>query len=107
MKAKPLKMADGSYAPCEPTEATHVQLNMPGPIPSRIIPVQVKGPRKGLPNWTWNGDVDKPTLKPSIRSFISPKEIRCHSSVSDGQVQFLSDCTHEFAGQTLDLLDVE
>ena len=31
----------------------------------------------------------------------------CHSFVNDGQVQFLDDCTHELAGQTLLLLDVE
>ncbi|WP_019573378.1 DUF6527 family protein [Curvibacter lanceolatus] len=28
---------------------------------------------------------------------------RCHSFVTDGRIQFLSDCTHELAGQTVDL----
>jgi hypothetical protein len=31
----------------------------------------------------------------------------CHTWINDGKVQFLGDCTHEFAGQTLDLLDVD
>jgi hypothetical protein len=29
----------------------------------------------------------------------------CHSFVTDGRIQFLSDCTHELAGQTVDLPD--
>jgi hypothetical protein len=27
--------------------------------------------------------------------------------VNDGKIRFLGDCTHEFAGQTMDLLDIE
>lgn len=30
---------------------------------------------------------------------------RCHSFVRDGQVQFLADCTHPLAGQTVPLED--
>lgn len=29
----------------------------------------------------------------------------CHSFVTDGRIQFLSDCTHALAGQTVDLPD--
>lgn len=29
----------------------------------------------------------------------------CHSFVTDGKIQFLSDCTHELAGQTVELPD--
>jgi len=28
---------------------------------------------------------------------------RCHSFVTDGQIQFLGDCTHALAGQTVPL----
>jgi hypothetical protein len=28
---------------------------------------------------------------------------RCHTFITDGTVQFLSDCSHALAGQTLDL----
>ena len=28
---------------------------------------------------------------------------RCHSYVKDGQIQFLNDCSHVLAGQTVDL----
>lgn len=69
------------------------------------------------PRWDWNGDRDKPTLSPSVHVhpihdvddedgtvFETP---RCHVFIVDGQIQFLSDCTHAFAGQTVDMVDVE
>ena len=28
----------------------------------------------------------------------------CHSFVTDGRIQFLADCTHELAGQTVDMV---
>jgi hypothetical protein len=31
----------------------------------------------------------------------------CHSFVTDGIVEFLTDCTHDSAGKILDLLDVD
>lgn len=110
MKAAPLKLIEGTYHPCSVDEATHVRLCMPCPISDRIIPVITKGDRKGTPCWTWNGDIEKPTLKPSILTrleYYNQKAIVCHSFVNDGKVQFLGDCTHDNAGQTLDLLDVD
>ena len=71
------------------------------------------------PRWGWNGDVDKPTFTPSIlvRYPSNPnateefKEWRaervCHSFVTAGRIQFLSDCTHALAGQTVDLPEWE
>lgn len=37
--------------------------------------------------------------------FASRFGIRCHSFVNDGRIQFLTDCTHSLAGQTVDLPD--
>jgi hypothetical protein len=105
MKAKPYKIANGKYLPCEASEADHVLLHMPGPLWCRRIPVIQRGKREGTGCWTWNGDTEKPTLKPSILSRAG--EHRCHSFVNDGKVIFLSDCSHEFAGKTMDLLEVE
>ena len=107
MKAKPLKRTDTGYVGCSIEEVELVQLNIPGPISTRIIPVILSGPRKGTGNWSWNGDVDKPTLKPSILTDNGEGGIRCHSFVNDGMVKFLADCSHEFAGQTLPLFDVD
>jgi len=105
MKARPCKQVEGGMKHCEPAEATHVWLHMPGPFPYRLLPVITSGSRRETPCWTWNGDVERPTLKPSIRS-TDGKTI-CHSWVNDGQVQFLADSTHELAGKTMALLDVE
>jgi hypothetical protein len=109
MKARPLKLQGHTYTPCEPDEATHIALNLPGPLPNRILPVIQHGPRTGTPCWTWNGSIDAPTVKPSVlsRGGDAKGDHVCHSFINNGQVQFLADCSHEFAGQTLDLLDVE
>lgn len=75
----------------------------------------------GGPRWGYNGDPDKPTFTPSIlvRGFdrlsddeharvmagedVEPRPTVCHSFVTDGRIQFLGDCTHALAGQTVDL----
>lgn len=101
MKAKPLKF-DGvsTYTKCTPDEATHVAICTPGPFYYRHLPVGPEG-------WEWNKDTKKPTLRPSILTHGGNKEERCHSYVTDGKIKFLPDCTHEFAGKTVDLLDVD
>jgi hypothetical protein len=81
--------------------------------------------------WGFNGSGDAPTFTPSVlvrgghyvngetpgncycdyskrypdKEPISGKCFRCHSFVTDGRIQFLSDCTHALAGQTVDLPD--
>ena len=79
------------------------------------------------PRWGWNGNADKPTFTPSILcrypKMTAEAEARlergerlaegeerwphtdevCHSFVNDGRIQFLGDCTHALAGQTVDL----
>ena len=67
--------------------------------------------------WTWNGSLETPTLSPSIlvrwkaSDPSDPEAVAvesvCHSFVTDGRIQFLGDCTHELAGQTVDLPDWE
>jgi len=106
LKAQPLRLVDGKYSQCGPAEATHVRLNMPGPLPDRFIPVQLGGKRAGTGNWTWNGDVDEPTLRPSILTSSGEAGHRCHTWVNEGQAQFLGDCSHDLKGQTVPLLEV-
>jgi hypothetical protein len=80
--------------------------------------------------WGWNGSMEKPTFTPSILvssghysegrapgpcwctfNAERPNEpsdftcSRCHSYVTDGNIQFLSDSTHKLAGQTIPLPD--
>lgn len=56
-------------------------------------------------SWNFNGDFAKPTLEPSV--LVTWEDERgkqvCHSFVRDGHIQFLSDCTHSLAGQTVEL----
>lgn len=81
--------------------------------------------------WGFNGSVERPTFTPSIlvRSghFVQdgragecwcaydrehpddPSGFKCgicHSFVRDGCIEFLGDCTHALAGQTVDLHDI-
>lgn len=110
MKAKPLRWDEDRklYYPCEPAQATHVELYMPGPSPFRLLPVILKGKRSGTGCWSWNGDTEKPTLKPLIRTTTRDGDEKtvCHTWINDGKAQFLADCTHELAGQTMDLREV-
>lgn len=80
------------------------------------------------PRWGWNGSAEKPTFTPSVLvrgiredmdeatqaayDALGPEQIRgalddprfrtvCHSFVVDGAMQFLGDCTHALAGQTV------
>ena len=119
MKARPIKLVYGEgYKPCSIEECTHVQLNVPGPTKTLFLPVILKGKRDGTNCWTWNGNTEKPTLRPSVLStgtrYLGGEptdksqwvEYRCHSWINDGKAQFLDDCSHEYRNQTLDLLDV-
>ena len=57
-------------------------------------------------DWTWNGDLELPTFSPSVLvryGYIQGVPKVCHSFVTDGRIQFLGDCTHALAGQTVDL----
>jgi len=81
--------------------------------------------------WTFNGNEELPTFTPSflvsstrmtdkgIADYNAwsdagyPKRTEpfdsvpmvCHSFVTDGKIQYLNDCTHELAGQTLEIPD--
>jgi hypothetical protein len=61
------------------------------------------------PGWGWNGDAERPTFTPSVLVTYpgsdagrdgAPPAV-CHSFVVDGAMQFLGDCTHRLAGQTV------
>lgn len=82
------------------------------------------------PSWGYNNNPDAPTFTPSILlktghhmnshqgecwcdyNKARPDEepdfecTLCHSFVRDGQIQFLNDCTHHLAGQTMGLPEI-
>lgn len=59
--------------------------------------------------WTWDKNVENPTFNPSMHIRIGytekPHEI-CHYFLHNGQIQYLADCTHSLAGQTVPLKDI-
>lgn len=65
-------------------------------------------PVTGKMAWTFNGDRECPTFSPSLlinKSRTDPKRPVCHSFIRAGRIQFLGDCTHARAGQTVDIPD--
>lgn len=109
MRFKPYRenVENGSYTPCTPNEATHVYFETPFGVTRRMIPITfgssaIKG------KWWWNGDVDRPTMKPSIKNDFKPHDpLVDHIVITDGRVHYCSDCSHEAAGQTHDLITLE
>lgn len=57
--------------------------------------------------WDFDGNYEVPTFSPSVLTYGSPWQTdvpRCHSFVRAGRIEFLSDCTHPLAGQTVDMV---
>jgi len=89
---------------------------------SHTLPVGGQTPG---PKWDFNGNQDLPSFRPSLLvrrgHFITGEDpanckkckeapgtcVICHSFITNGQIEFLGDCTHEFAGQTMDLPEIE
>lgn len=67
------------------------------------------------PQWGFNGNLERPTFSPSILSRqtgavengVRNPDFVCHSFIRDGRIEFLSDCTHALAGQTVDLPEID
>jgi hypothetical protein len=57
--------------------------------------------------WEFNGDFEKPTFKPSMLVNERWPQKRCHSFVTDGKIQFLSDCFHDLKNKTVDLEEID
>ena len=60
-----------------------------------IMPTQT-----GKPHWDFSGNLEAPTLEPSILTRYGPDlKFICHSYLRNGVWEFLSDCTHSLANQ--------
>lgn len=53
----------------------------------------------------WDIDTDRNTIAPSIlvSGVNEHGPTICHSFVREGRIEYLGDCTHSMAGQTVDL----
>ena len=132
MKAKPVKFEKGNQVDVPPEQATHVILHLPGPQGQFLLPITTQRAAKTPGRWFWNGNMEMPSIDPSIKSecghfaksFDPTKDscwctynkqhpddqhfhcYICHSCINDGKVAFQGDCSHEFRGKTVDLLDI-
>lgn len=97
-------------------------------------PGMSRSPHVGACRWGFDGNLDAPTFTPSIKATVGhycntppvpgncacdfqdrfpdeePWDIPCgicHSFVRNGRIEFLGDCTHALAGQTVDLPDID
>jgi hypothetical protein len=81
-----------------------VAFHCPGCEHGHSIPVS------GRRAWQWNGSYDSPTITPSLlvnKGGANPTAPVCHSHVTAGNIQFLNDCTHKLAGQTVQIPDFD
>lgn len=57
--------------------------------------------------WTFDLNMENPTLSPSYLLWhdhpTTKKRYTCHSFIRDGKIQYLSDCSHDYKGQTVEL----
>ena len=73
--------------------------------------LSVNSPNKP-PSWEWNGNLEHPTLSPSILTHNRPYDSKgvpqgiCHSFLKDGVFEYLSDCTHSMAGQEVPMTEL-
>jgi len=68
----------------------------------------VNRPQVNGAQWTFDGNMDKPTFNPSMlvhtyeHDGTTVKDV-CHYFLHEGQLKFLGDCTHALKGQTVPL----
>lgn len=53
------------------------------------------------PVWEWDGNLTAPTFSPSVLQHQGETIPQCHSFIRQGRWEFLGDCTHALAGQTV------
>lgn len=56
------------------------------------------------PVWKFNGDLTAPTFEPSLIYHKTETRPCCHVFVKAGRIEYLHDCTHALAGQTVAMI---
>ena len=74
--------------------------------------IWVDKPNDNKAQWTFDGNMENPTFSPSLlirEKFSTPgkADYVCHSFIRNGSIQYLNDCTHKLAGQTVELPDLD
>lgn len=65
----------------------------------------------GEKGWTFNGNLEKPTVQPSIMTWPVGRggvhdaaHPGCHVFITDGMIHYLGDCFHTLKGQTVPMV---
>lgn len=67
----------------------------------------VNSPQVQGPSWDWDGNLEAPTLSPSIlTNHLTGTRPRCHSFLRSGIFEFLTDSEHPLAGQKVPIPDL-
>ena len=80
----------------DPTEGSLLVFHCPGCGYSH--PVNIN--RSRHPVWEWNGSMEAPTFSPSLLVNAGTPQ-QCHLFIRDGRLEYLADCHHALAGQTV------
>lgn len=63
----------------------------------------------GQLTWDFDDNLTSPTFSPSLLNTCDnhpdPKQRRCHLFLRAGRIEYCSDCTHDLAGQTVEMHD--
>jgi hypothetical protein len=73
------------------------------------VPVIISGSRDKSNAWTWNGSLDLPTIRPSIKTEYANDNgeiVIIHYWLNDGVCQCLSDCTDGNANLNIPLVNL-
>lgn len=108
-----------AYKHTGPDGSEYVVFRCPGCTTLHSVIVHAGTLNADGPVWGWNGSLDMPTFTPSLLLWLEHRadedaeekkyvdSRRCHTFINDGRIQYLSDCGHALAGQTVDLSEIE
>lgn len=82
-------------------ESGHVRYRCPGCKHDHCVPAE---------RWNFNGDLEKPTLSPSVRHFYMRENgeqvTTCHYHIKDGIIEYCGDCGHFLKNKKVELPEI-
>lgn len=82
----------------------HFGFYCPGCDDLHVVPVD------GSRGWSVDTNLESPTLAPSVLTTLTRSDgllvRRCHLFVRAGQIEYLTDSTHELSGKTIPIPDL-
>ena len=74
--------------------------------------VAIDEPYKNGSRWDFDGNVEKPSLSPSVKVTVCRthdpdfENKICHYFLKNGRFEYLSDCTHKLAGMRIPMVEI-